>query len=152
MNTLELHVIGEPKGQPRARACIRGKHAGMYDPGTADSWKGCIADAIRDALKEQVVESFPLFTGPTRVDCTFFFPRPKAHFHKDGRIRLDAPVYHIAKPDRDNLDKAVLDILTQKQVLADDKQVCAGLIQKFYAAQGQAAGARIHIISLQQTH
>lgn len=151
MNSLELHVIGLPKGQPRARACVRGRHAAMYDPGTADDWKACIAASVKESLNGRTDLALPIFTGPTRVDCTFFFPRPKSHFHKDGRIRLDAPVYHTSKPDRDNLDKSALDILTQKQVLADDKQVCAGLIQKFYAAQGQAAGARIHVISLQQT-
>lgn len=152
MNTLELHVIGLPKGQPRARACIRGGHAATYNPSNADDWKACIAAAVKESLNGRTDLTMPIFTGPTRVDCTFFFPRPKAHFRKNGSIRLDAPVYHIAKPDRDNLDKAVLDLLTQKQILADDKQVCAGLIQKLYAAQGQAAGARIHILSLNQTH
>lgn len=28
-------VFGIPKGQPRVRAFIRGKHAGVYDPGQA---------------------------------------------------------------------------------------------------------------------
>ncbi len=31
-----LFIKGIPKGQPRVRAFVRGRHAGVYDPGTAD--------------------------------------------------------------------------------------------------------------------
>ena len=44
---LTFFVEGDPKGQPRARACIRGKHAGVYDPGTSDNWKMCVAEVWR---------------------------------------------------------------------------------------------------------
>lgn len=148
MNVLELHVTGIPKGQPRARACIRGRHAATYNPPVADDWKAMIAASAKDATQGA---SFPVFSGPTRIDVTLFFPRPKSHFNSKGEIKLSSPVYHTGKPDRDNCDKAILDVLTQKGVLRDDAEVCDGKITKLYAATGQAPGARIHIISLQQT-
>jgi hypothetical protein len=38
----ELHVIGTPKAQPRVKGCIRGQHAAIYTPGTANGWKDTI--------------------------------------------------------------------------------------------------------------
>jgi Holliday junction resolvase RusA-like endonuclease len=149
MNVLEFYVSGLPKGQPRARACIRGKHAATYNPPQADDWKSCIAAAIKDQVPPGSV--YPLFDGPTRVDVTLYFPRPKGHFNSKGILKLTAPVYHTGKPDRDNCDKAILDVLTQKAVVRDDAAVCDGKITKLYAVAGQAPGARIHIISLQET-
>lgn len=145
MNTLEIFAHGQPKGQPRARACIRGRHAGTYDPGTADDWKACIAEAIKPLVTGATL---PLFTGAVCVDVTFFFPRPKSHFTSKGALKPNAPLWHTSKPDRDNLDKAVLDVLTTKQVLADDKDACDGKIRKLYALPGEATGARITISGL----
>ena len=153
MKSLELYVIGEPKGQPRPRACVRGKRAGMYDPGTADSWKALVRLAAKDALRQAGImpTASPMWTGPLRVDITLWFPRPKAHYLKSG-IRPDAPHYHTSKPDRDNCEKAILDALgaAELQIWRDDAQVCAGGTNKHYAAPGQAAGARIHICCLEK--
>ena len=43
-----LEVNGDPKPQPRPKAFKRGKHAAVYDPGTAEGWKGSIALAARE--------------------------------------------------------------------------------------------------------
>jgi Holliday junction resolvase RusA-like endonuclease len=153
MKSLEIYITGEPKGQPRPRACIRGKRAGMYDPGTADSWKSCVRHAAKDALLSAGINpaglTAPIFTGPLRVDIALWFPRPKAHFRKSG-IKQDAPTYHTSKPDRDNCEKAILDALgaNELQIWRDDAQVCSGGTSKNYAATDQAAGARIRITCL----
>lgn len=149
MNTLEFFAHGHPKAQPRARATIRGKHAGIYNPGTADDWKATIREAAREATRGY---SWTIFLGAVRLDATFFFQRPKAHFRgKSGALRLDAPVYHTSKPDRDNLDKALLDALKNVQVFRDDCQVAAGTITKLYGMPGQPVGVRVHIVRLQDT-
>ena len=151
MKSLEIFVIGEPKGQPRPRACRRGARAGMYDPGTADAWKSLVRDAAKVSLRAAgyAGATSPLITGPVRVDISIWFPRPKSHFIKAG-IRPDAPLYHTSKPDRDNCEKAILDALGSEelQIWRDDAQVCDGAVSKTYAAPTQAAGARIHISCL----
>lgn len=144
INTLHLNVIGVPKGQPRARACRRGPHVRMYDPGTADDWKSLIALELKRVIRGR---RLPLFDGPVRVDLTLFFPRPKSHYRKAG-LKPDAPVYCTAKPDRDNCDKAVLDIMTQCGVFRDDAVVVDGRITKLYATDPQLPGGRIHVVSL----
>jgi Holliday junction resolvase RusA-like endonuclease len=146
--TISFFASGEPKGQPRARAFARkfGNKfsARVYDPGTAEGWKAQVAIAARPYLPVTP------HTGPLEVNLTFFFPRPKKHFRTGKRaheLRDDAPVFHIAKPDRDNSDKAVLDALTQLGMWGDDCQACAGRIRKLYAFP-EPMGCRIEIVKL----
>jgi Holliday junction resolvase RusA-like endonuclease len=75
------------------------------------------------------------FTAPIRVDCCFVMPRPQKLMRKSdpsGRIP------HAQKPDRDNLDKAVLDAL-KGLAWIDDCQASAGFIEKWWTAKDEAA-------------
>lgn len=127
---LTVWIPGTPKGQPRPRAFARGGKARVFDPGTAEGWKSAIAYAVRDSL---AVESHDLpFSGPVHVTLKCWFPRPKSHYTKKG-LRREAPTYHTAKPDSDNVLKAALDALTQIGVWTDDSQVCSLEVVKFYA-------------------
>jgi Holliday junction resolvase RusA-like endonuclease len=131
-------VQGEPKGQPRPRAFSRGGHAAVYDPGTAEGWKGAIALAARPFLPAEPLDC------PLRCDIAFFFPRPKRLMRaKDP----DGPIPHTTKPDKDNLEKAVLDTLTQIRFWKDDALVYDGHVVKFYAAKGARPGACIQIFT-----
>lgn len=141
---IRFFAPGIPKAQPRPRAWARKMGNGqvvarMYDAGTAEAWKADVArvaDCHRPPTKIE---------GPIRVDAVFLFPRPKYLLKKSsppGRIR------HTAKPDRDNLDKAVLDCLTTLGFWADDAQVCAGEPLKFYAAKDEQSGVHLTITLL----
>ena len=138
--TLTIHVVGIPKGQPRARAFIRRgcNHAGVYDPGTADDWKSCVYLAARQAMQAAG------FTGwaagiPLVLSIAYRLPRPK-------RLKDRTGVPHTGKPDLDNLAKAVLDALTQAGVWADDAQVCCfDYHVKHYANPSDSTGATIDI-------
>jgi Holliday junction resolvase RusA-like endonuclease len=90
-----------------------------------------------------------MFTGPLRVDVAVYFMRPKSHFFTGKRsdvLRPDAPNFHTSKPDRDNLDKAILDAITNAGIWKDDAQVCAGTLTKAYVQF--IAGADITITTL----
>lgn len=136
--TTAFFAAGIPKGQPRPRAFSRGGHARVFDPGTAEGWKACIAVAAREHVGSLV------FAGPLRVEIRFYFPRPKSHSTKKG-LRPDAPVFHVAKPDADNAAKAVLDALTQIGVWDDDALVAELVVKKKY---GTKPGAFIVIDEL----
>lgn len=125
MRALEITAWGEPKGQPRARSTVRrgkgGKvFSGVYDPGTADDWKSIVRAAAMEKW-----DRVP-FSGPTAVTVLVFFRRPKSHLASNGLPKASAPVWHTSKPDRDNIDKAILDALVSCGVLSDDKIVCGG--------------------------
>ena len=125
-NELSVFVCGDPKGQPRPRAFARNGKAGVYDPGTAEGWKGLIANAVKPHLPESPI------TGPLSVELYFFIRRPKSHFKKD-KIKHDAPIWCEKKPDADNFAKAVLDCLTQIGFWKDDSQVVTLFISKAFA-------------------
>lgn len=140
---MQFRVLGIPKAQPRARAFARkmgGKFvARVYDAGTAESWKSMVV-TCGNAVRPQV----PL-EGPLRVDITFLMPRPARLRKKKsppGRI------WFASKPDRDNLDKAVLDAMTQTGWWIDDAQVVSGMVQKVYCAVDEAPGAIIAVRQL----
>ena len=144
-------VAGDPKAQPRRRfrTVVRnGKTVGasykdLKNP--VHTWKDLVA---LEAEKHLPVS--PL-TGPLRVSINFLFQRPKSHY-RTGRYSQDlkdsAPMFHTAKPDRDNLEKAVLDILTQIGFWRDDAQVVAGEVLKRYENPGHRPGAYIWIEEL----
>lgn len=116
-------VEGQPKGQPRARACVRGKRAGVYDPGTADAWKASIAEVWRNVVTPENVPRLQPFETAVSLRLNFFFRRPKGHYgtgKNAGKLKATAPVHHTGKPDCDNLAKAVMDVLTRLGAWTDD--------------------------------
>lgn len=144
---ITFRVHGLPKGQPRPRAFARkmgDKYvARVFDAGTAEEWKGLIATAAKP-----VTPAAPL-VGPVFVRTLYIFPRPNSHYVASNScrpLRADAPSWHTGKPDRDNLDKALLDALTQLGGFwRDDAQVCAGEVKKIYGPQ---PGAIVEIRAL----
>lgn len=144
MNPISFEVIGHPKGQPRARATVRkgAKFASVYSDGSADDWKALVAIEARNHLPIS-----PL-AMPIRVDIVFRFPRVNSHFgtgKKSNVLKDNAPIWHTKKPDRDNCEKAVLDVLTQLGMWQDDCQVCCGEVSKQYVSNGQRPGMWICI-------
>ena len=134
---LDVFIEGEPKGQPRPRAFAKNGKARVYSAATAEGWKGQIALAVRDLIPEE-----PL-AGPVMVDAEFVMKRPKNHVRANGELKDWAPNFHLHKPDRDNLDKVVLDTLTTIGLWEDDCQVVRGSITKRYASPGERTGMRL---------
>lgn len=80
------------------------------------------------ALRE-VYQGTPI-EGPISLSLTFIMPRPQSLCRKKdptGRI------WHISKPDADNLAKAFKDAL-KSMAWNDDSQVCRLVATKCYAA------------------
>ena len=135
---LSFFVAGVPKAQPRVKAFVRGGHAGVYTPDSAESWK--------QAVRRQAIANAPesILTGPIRVELDFFLPRPKTHLTKHGTPKAKSPVWHCKKPDLDNLIKAVTDVITDTQrVWLDDSQIWVIKASKTYALQAVGCAVRI---------
>jgi Holliday junction resolvase RusA-like endonuclease len=123
--TLEVFVAGKPKGQPRPKAFSRGNHAGVYDPGTAEEWKGIVRQEVKARWDGQPWE------GPVSLTLQFSMPRPKDHFNRKG-LKATAPNHHVGRPDADNLAKAIMDALTNLGIWKDDSQVAVLRVSKSY--------------------
>lgn len=136
----DFFAPGIPKAQPRVKAFRRGKHSGVYTPETADEWKRNIFFMAQDPLHARRGEA-----GPYSMLLEFWFPRPKAHIGTKG-LKLSAPVCHTAKPDVDNLAKAVMDVMTNLGVLDDDARVVSLTVTKAYNEEnGGRSGCHIYI-------
>jgi Holliday junction resolvase RusA-like endonuclease len=119
-----LFVEGRPRPQPRSR---KGRYGNFYNPNTADSWKETVQIVFLTNRK-------PMITGPVYFKAHFFF-------HKAGLHEKKVP--HTVKPDKDNLEKAVMDALTAIRVWKDDCQVYGGDTEKYWTPG--KSGAQIWI-------
>ena len=138
------NIYGIPKAQPRARAFAMNGKARMYDPGTAEAWKGDIAAQTKDLHGQNL-------QGNIKVCLCFFFSRPKSHYRSNGHeLKPNAPSRWFAKkPDADNLAKAVLDALTALNVWGDDCQVVILEIVKEWT-RGQRSGCTLQILTIDE--
>lgn len=141
MAEITITVPAVPVAQPRPRATSFGGHARVYQPSKhpVTAFKATVRMAFQSAYA-----GAPL-TGPLRCDCLFVMPRPKSLIWK---TRPMPRVPHTAKPDRDNLDKSVLDAL-KGLAWIDDSQVCQGNIQKWIASGDEQPHAVITITPLE---
>ena len=111
-------VKGKPKAQPRPKARRIGSFVRIYTPDTAKDWK----DAIKFECYK-IKENFDL-SGAFICSLSFYFLRPKSHYKKSGGLVKGAKKLHIYKPDLDNLEKGVLDAITNSgQAWKDDSQI-----------------------------
>jgi Holliday junction resolvase RusA-like endonuclease len=129
---LSFFVKGSPISSPRPRA---GRYGVYHDP-KADGWKGCIHFTF--TMKKRLVIGFPM-AGPVELNLQFLFDRPK----KDA-VRF----WRDAKPDLDNLEKAVMDALTEAGAWRDDAQVVRLQSIKRYALPHEEAGVHVELVSL----
>ena len=155
MTKIEFFVAGIPKAQPRpqvvpimrdGRVVMKGGRPILraYTPNTADGWKQCIRMYARPHVPQTPIE------GAIRLHLGFLMPRPKSHYGTGKRadvLRDSAPLYHTSKPDFDNLEKAVVDTLTELAFWVDDGQICRCRTSKLYPAPGVDCGVHIRIES-----
>lgn len=159
-----IDLPGEPKAEPRHRSvswfrCARGHrwmarhskarcrgcgghlcpHCGQSGEPTSSTHPAKTAKAWKESFPH--CQGAPL-EGPVRANVTVFLPRPKALMRK---CDPDGPVLCDRKPDRDNLDKAILDALTVRGWWRDDAQVCCGEVRTAYHSKGGRPGARVEL-------
>lgn len=148
---ITFFVPGEPKGQPRPRAFAFTPKGGgkptarMFTPDNAKDFKGRIY-----VFAGQHRPQAPMLAAVS-VEIIAIFPRPKCHYgtgRNAATLKADAPRHHCGKPDRDNVEKAVLDALTQLGFWRDDGQVCQGSLTKLYADSPDEVGCSITIKEL----
>jgi crossover junction endodeoxyribonuclease RusA len=127
---ISFFALGDPKGQPRPKAFVRGGHAAVYDPGTAEGWKSAIATGAKEAGCVGL-----MLDGPLKLTLYCWFKRPKSHYRagkRSAELRDDIDSWHTKKPDADNVLKAAADALTHLGVWRDDSQLAEVVVRKRY--------------------
>lgn len=135
--TIVIRVPAVPVAQPRPRATMgHGGRARVHEVSTIKNSDGSrkphpIA-AFKATVRMAAQQAYngPPLTGPLCCDVVAVFPRTAGQTWK----RRPMPrLRHEKKPDRDNLDKAIMDSLTGI-LWIDDCQVCDGRILKWIAS------------------
>ena len=122
-------VYGDPQALKRHRTFRTKKGINInVDPSKSDKstflWK-----AISDNKPKKP------FNDALRVKLVFYMPRPKSHYRTGknaGKLKESAPIFHIKKPDIDNLVKFVLDALAGVY-WKDDTIISTLITRKVYA-------------------
>ena len=140
---MRFFIEGDPKPQSRPRKGFAGH---MYSP--VSDWKKICIKKIKD-----VAYYFDgKYEQAIKVDLEFYFKRPKCHY-RSGKfshlLRDDAPKYHINKPDKDNLEKAVTDAMSDAGLIKDDCIIVSGNTGKNYCDEGDDWGCMVEIIELE---
>lgn len=138
------HPITKGSGTPMVSASgkpfVRQNNRERLGPWEARIEEIAVEAGVRDLYSED---------GAYKVDRAFFLKRPQKHFHRDGRLREDAPRWPTTKKaDIDKMTRAILDALTGC-AYEDDSQVCRGEESKDYCdAENPHPGAWIGVTRL----
>ena len=140
-SVIRLYVRGEPIPQPRPRVVtISGRARAISAPGKhpVNDWKKRIMVALATQFDGDILD------GPVRLDVIFLMPRPKRLMRKKDPA---GEVWHITRPDADNLIKAVKDACTGV-LWQDDSQVCELIVRKRHHAKDGHPAAMVEVTCL----
>lgn len=118
----------------------QGQDGHFYTPANTRRWTAQAAQVIGAHWRAKGLGQLPRHL-PVRVESVFWFARPTNPLHE---------IFHVVRPDRDNLDKVVLDTPIKAGVLVDDAQVCAGQALKLYCAPSARPRVRVVIAFLEE--
>jgi Holliday junction resolvase RusA-like endonuclease len=146
---VRFFVQGEPKAQPRHQTtALMDRHGKpivdstgrpvlrQYTPDSADAWKQAVQVDGHPHRPEHAIAT------PVGLKIAFFMPRPKRLMRKSDP---DYPLEHPVRPDLDNLEKAVMDAMTDAGWWTDDCLVVAKQSSKQYHAKTGKPGAMIEL-------
>ena len=114
-----------PKPTPRPRIARRGNKSIAYYPKEYQIYK----DHLK-MLAELICKT--KYKGPLKMEVIFYMPIPSS-LSKKKKDELRG-VWHIKKPDCDNLAKGVKDAL-EGIAYDNDSQVCELMIRKIYSTE-----------------
>lgn len=115
-------IPGQPQGKGRPRVGKIGGHARMFTPEKTAAYEGLIAHSARVAMAGR-----PLLVGAAACNVFIDCQVPASWSGKKQRAALEGEVLPTAKPDADNVVKAVFDgingVVWRDDVLCVDVRV-----------------------------
>ncbi len=119
---IEFFVHGIPRPQGSKAGFIRNGRVVLVEASKQlPEWREQIVLAAKEAMMS--TDEWYKSEKPVRVECVFFFPKPKTVKRK----------YPYVAPDLDKLCRALLDALTVAGVYLDDAQVVDLIATKRYS-------------------
>jgi Holliday junction resolvase RusA-like endonuclease len=112
------------EGIPKPWAAPRITRRGHYDIRSNDK------RAIIAKLKAKY--RGPMIRGAIKADFFFAMQIPESTSAKKKQLMAAQKIYHVKKPDRDNLQKMYSDMLQMAGIIQNDSQIVDGSTKKFY--------------------
>lgn len=150
VHSFTITVPCTPRAQPRPRArVVKPKYGGkafahIYNPETSAEFKKAMRKHVAPFLRDREP-----WSQAVRVTITAFFERPEWMRCPAMDALEDLPF--LGTPDVDNIEKAVLDALTEAHAWSDDCVVYAGNVEKLYANVGWRDGVEV-VVELLELH
>lgn len=137
---LVAHLCFEAPMEPMgwSRAGHNGRSRRFYTRAELRAYKTALGLCARSAMTRAGLAPAE---GALRVDIEAWFELPKSRHRKREPVPHQP---HTSKPDKDNVEKAVLDALTGI-AWKDDAAVAQGETSKWWAAQGEPAKVRVAV-------
>lgn len=126
-------VLGDPVGKGRPRFARQGDKVRTFTPARTASWEAMAREVFAGRWQGGPLE------GCVALVVTAVFRRPK---RLDRRADRRNP--HVARPDADNVLKAVGDALEKAGVVRNDSQVVRAVVEKAYARSDE--GPRVEVL------
>lgn len=112
---IRIEIIGTPLAKKRPRFFRRGKFVGTYN--AQETEEGKFMFELHRQYKGE-----PIANTPLKINCVFYMPIPKGTSNKKRLAMIAREIYHIKKPDLDNLIKFAKDCCNGI-IWNDDSQV-----------------------------
>ena len=125
---MKIIIRGAPIAKARPRFFRRGNFVGTYNSQTTEEGRWLLE------AKGQVTEY--IAEGPIHLQVDFIMPVPKSTNKKFKRQVAEGRVWHIKRPDLDNLVKFIFDNLNGI-LWKDDSQVVEIEARKYYGEMPQ---------------
>lgn len=123
-------VPGKPKAKERPR--FSGKTGKVYTPKNTKNYE----ELVKWCFLRENPRAVPL-TGSVKMSVVAYFSPPKQITKKRKREIEEGLLMPTAKPDCDNILKAVSDALNGV-AYKDDSQICGAYVEKRYELFGEA--------------
>lgn len=136
---LDVTILGEPVGQGRPRTVRIGPMVRIHPAKKSAEWEALAAQQMAAAWGARAPHA-----GPVELHVLVLCPRPKSTPKRSGVGRS----WHTAKPDLDNVVKAVADALVKAGVLRDDVFVAALQARSYVAAADESPRVRLQVHEL----
>jgi Holliday junction resolvase RusA-like endonuclease len=149
-----VRIPGRPGAKARSRTSFfnrKGERLDKprtYNPESGVRWQTHVMDCVQAELFKA---GWPKrLEMPIEVSWIAVFPRPKTkpdHIPK-GEWKRGIRCYRTSRPDRDNIDKAVLDGCTRAELWQDDKWAVDGRLSMVYASESESPALHLRLTTL----
>lgn len=135
---IQFTIPGRPLAVQSARFASGkdGKKGHSYQKKEVKNWVAYVSMLAAQVRPEK------LFDGPLCVDIRAYFAVPKSRKKMAGQR-------YVQTPDREQICKGICDAM-EDIIYVNDKQICAGVIEKWYCAEyGQGSYTNVMIEPLE---